>query len=362
MSEVQTITMFCLVCNQGQSVLKDQTMSAKCPRCTAQLVRIDEKAESLTPEKLIGQNLGGCRIITLLGRGNMGFVYKGVQEGLEREVAIKTLPIIEKYSSHLRRLAYEAKVIAKLEHPNIVQVYDIGSDKGFVFIVMQLLQGKTLSDEIKDGVMPLDQVLSIVTLAAKGIGHAHSRGIIHRDLKTENIMLLTDGGVKVMDFGLASDPDLLDEMNDRIAGTPFYIAPEVWVRKDWDHKSDLYSLGVIFYYMLTGRRPFYATTIHDLMYKHLKVHPISPTAINKSIPESVVAIVRKLISKEPEKRYHDAEELIEDIELFRRGEIPRAENQHETIKICGLCESPNTASAKRCKVCNEPLTREKPTL
>ncbi len=361
MPDASQTVMYCLICSERHSVLQSEMKEARCPKCSMSLAPI-ETGQKVSAFELIGQRLGGCRISSCIGQGAMGIVFKAIHEGLHREVAIKTLPVVEKRSGDLRRLVYEARIIAKLEHPNIVQVYDIGTDRGYVFIIMQLLDGITLDDTIKEGLIPLETALSITLQTTSAVGHAHAKGIVHRDLKPENIMILTKGGIKVMDFGLASDPDLYDELHDMVTGTPFYIAPEVWVKKTWDHRSDLYSLGVILYYILTGKRPFYGRLIQDLMYKHLKENPLPPSAINSNVPKSIDAIVRKLMAKEPEKRYQSADELSNDIELYLKGQVPKAVQQFIKLIKCPLCESQNSASLKRCKVCNELLNPEKPSL
>src|SRR6185369_7594885 len=238
--EQDQFIMVCPSCAEKYNVLKGWQGKAKCPADGTLLGEVQKHASvgvaatlggtGDTPDSPIGMEAGGCRIVELIGRGSMGAVYKAKHVGLNRYVAVKLLPSISHDPELVKRLLFEARAIAKLEHPNIVQVYDVGFQRGYFFIVMQLLKGETLEEQLNEsGAMPVPTALDIIKEVAQGLAAAHEKGIIHRDLKPANIMMTEDGRARLTDFGLAQDADNPDGREGLIVGTPYYMSPEQWL-------------------------------------------------------------------------------------------------------------------------------------
>jgi predicted Ser/Thr protein kinase len=358
--------MVCPCCQERYNVLKGWEGKAKCPTDSALLEAAEQGtrigvaatlgASGGEPDSPIGMEAGGCKIVELIGKGTMGAVYKAKHVGLNRYVAVKMLPTISNNPDLVKRLLFEARAVAKLEHPNIVQVYDVGFQRGYFFMVMQLLKGQTLEERLLEmGAMPRETALEIAQDIAKGLAAAHEKGIIHRDLKPANIILTEDGKARLTDFGLAQDPDNPEEKTGLIVGTPYYMSPEQWLGHKADERSDLYSLGIILYHMLTGVRPVQGETVNELMHGHLKVVPVSPRNHDSTLPEGLCAVVRKLIAKPPKKRYPNVEGFLLDLSKARRGEDPEALAEFGAMVKCGFCETLNPVGERKCKVCNEPL-------
>lgn len=306
----------------------------------------------------VGMEIGGCRILELIAHGAMGSVYKARHEGLNRLVAVKLLPSVSKDPELVRRLLFEARAVAKVEHPNIVQVYDVGFQKGYFFIVMQLLRGQTLEQRLAEcGALDVRTALGIARDIAQGLGAAHAQGVIHRDLKPANIVLTEDGRARLTDFGLARDAEETEETQGMIVGTPFYMSPEQWLGHRADERSDLYALGVILYQMVAGRRPFEGESIPDLMQQHLKKAPPSPKEFNAALPEGLCAMIRKMLAKPPARRYPGVPAFLADLERVLRDEDPEAMLEFGRFLRCGFCETLNPVTEKRCTVCREPLHR-----
>jgi serine/threonine protein kinase len=286
----------------------------------------------------------------------MGAVYKAKHVGLNRYVAVKLLPTVSNDPELVKRLLFEARAIARLEHPNIVQVYDVGFQRGYFFMVMQLLKGETLEQRLHDlHSMPPDMALEIARDIARGLEAAHAKGIIHRDVKPANVMLTEDGKARLTDFGLAQDPENQAEQPGLIVGTPFYMSPEQWLGHKADERSDLYSLGVILYTMVTGQHPFQGATVSELMHQHLKVPPPSPQKVDASLSEGLSAFILKCMAKPPRKRYPNAKEFLVELARVASGEDPEALNDFGAKIRCGFCETLNPHTEKKCKVCGEHL-------
>lgn len=365
LEEQDKVIAFCPQCGEKFNVLRPWLGDAKCPTDSSSLLeaRSDESvgvaatlgAKGDVAGSPIGMEVGGCKVVELIAKGSMGTVYKAKHVGLNRWVAVKMLPSVSQNPALVKRLLFEARAVAKLEHPNVVQVYDVGFQKGYFFIVMQLLNGQTLEGRVAEtGVPPLDTALGMVKDVAQGLKAAHERGIVHRDLKPANIIITEDGRARLTDFGLAQDTEHPEDQG-MIVGTPYYMSPEQWLGHKADERSDLYSLGVIFYQLVTGRRPFDGETVNDLMHQHLKVQPRSPQSYDESLSNGLCAVVRKLLAKAPAKRYGNAGEFLKDLEKVMRDEDPDAVQEFGKVVKCGFCESYNPAGEKRCKVCNEPL-------
>ncbi|HYE97502.1 MAG TPA: protein kinase [Planctomycetota bacterium] len=358
------IILTCPACSERYNVLKDWRGKAKCPADSTILSDFSEDSSvgiaatlgDANPESPIGLEFGGCRVVEILGKGSMGAVYKAKHIGLNRYVAVKLLPTVSNDPELVKRLLFEARAIAKLEHPNIVQVYDVGFQRGYFFMVMQLLKGQSLEERLRDQpVLPLETALEIARDVARGLQGAHERGVIHRDVKPANIMLTDDGRARLTDFGLAQDVDNAAEPDGVIVGTPFYMSPEQWLGHKADERSDLYSLGVILFTMATGKHPFQGATVSELMNQHLKETPPSPKSIDDTLSDGFSSMVLKLLAKPPKKRYADAAAFLGDLERVMRGEDPEAIQEFGAVTRCGFCEAMNPATEKKCKVCHEPL-------
>lgn len=260
-------------------------------------------------------HLGRYKIIRALGRGGMGMVYKGVDPMLDRPVALKTIPLDFALSAaEIRqlkeRLIQEAKAAGKLSHPNIVTVYDVGEQEGLHYIAMEYLSGYTLEEFIKKkGQLNYRIAAKIIMRTCEALGYAHSHGIVHRDIKPSNIMLLEDFHVKVMDFGIARlDATSLTQSHVAL-GTPHYISPEQLEGKTADRRSDIFSLGVVIYELLTKQKPFQGENISTLMYRILNYDPPPPSTLDHKIPPVFDQIVAKAMEKKPEERFQDTEEI-----------------------------------------------------
>jgi tRNA A-37 threonylcarbamoyl transferase component Bud32 len=364
--EQDQVMMVCPVCSEKYNVLKEWKGKAKCPTDSSVLAEVAKGASvgvaatlgasSGTPDSPIGMEAGGCRIVELIARGSMGAVYKAKHVGLNRYVAVKLLPSISHDPELVKRLLFEARAIAKLEHPNIVQVYDVGFQRGYFFIVMQLLKGQTLEERITEmKVLPVPTALDIILDVAQGLAAAHQKGIIHRDLKPANIMLTEDGRARLTDFGLAQDAENPDGREGLIVGTPYYMSPEQWLGHKADERSDLYSLGVILYQMVTGHRAFSGETVNELMHQHLKVVALSPKHHDPDLSDGLCAMIKKMISKPPKRRYPHVPEFISDLRKVAQGEDPDALAEFGQLVKCGFCETLSPASEKKCKICGETL-------
>ena len=305
---------------------------------------------------LVGKTIAGCRLVASVARGSMGEVFRGVHEALQRKVAVKVVGVDAQAQDTLDKLLLEARALAKLEHPNIVHVYDVGVQDGLFYIVMQFLEGRTLRDLFDEmGAMPTDEVYSIIGDVARGLGAMHQAGLTHRDLKHENIMVTPEGKAKIMDFGLVRVAGAQDAYQGFVVGTPPYIPPEIWVNRPADGRSDLYSLGVMLYSLLTGVYPFRAKSPEEYAQMHLKSTPKNPVLLRSEIGEELAAVTLKLLARNRSDRYPALEDFLRDFESCRRGAAPEALKSTGRRVKCGFCESVNPAKATKCSVCGEAL-------
>ncbi|WP_295153574.1 Stk1 family PASTA domain-containing Ser/Thr kinase [uncultured Ruminococcus sp.] len=269
----------------------------------------------------IGKKLDGRYEITeLIGVGGMADVYKAQDVMEDRPVAVKILkPEFSGDEEFLRRFRNESKAIAVLSHPNIVKIYDVGFTDEIQFIVMEYIDGITLKEFIEQqGVLKWKDALHFITQILRALQHAHDKGIVHRDIKPQNIMLFTDGTIKVMDFGIARFSRIDGKtLSDKAIGSVHYISPEQAQGEMTDERSDIYSVGVMLYEMLTGRKPFDGDTAVNVALKHMQENAVPPREIMPSIPEALEEIVIHAMEKQPAQRYQSAAEMIRDIDTFK---------------------------------------------
>ena len=259
-------------------------------------------------------------ILELIGSGGMANVYKARCHRLNRLVAIKILKSdLADNADFRRRFHDESQAVAQLSHANIVSVYDVSTNPDREYIVMELIDGITLKQYMeRRGRMDWRESLHFITQIMRGLSHAHSRGIIHRDIKPQNIMVLRDGSVKVADFGIACLANQGQTLTQEALGSVHYISPEQARGDRIDARSDIYSAGVVLYEMLTGRLPFEGDSAVSLAIQHLSSVPLAPRDIDPSIPEPLELICMKAMNSDPNKRYASADAMIEDLEKFRR--------------------------------------------
>ena len=259
-------------------------------------------------------------ILELIGSGGMANVYKARCHRLNRLVAIKILKSdLADNADFRRRFHDESQAVAQLSHANIVAVYDVSTNPDREYIVMELIDGITLKQYMeRRGRMDWRESLHFITQIMRGLSHAHSRGIIHRDIKPQNIMVLRDGSVKVADFGIACLANQGQTLTQEALGSVHYISPEQARGDRIDARSDIYSAGVVLYEMLTGRLPFEGDSAVSVAIQHLSSVPLAPRDIDPSIPEPLELICMKAMNSDPNKRYASADAMIEDLEKFRR--------------------------------------------
>ncbi|HSM12869.1 MAG TPA: serine/threonine-protein kinase, partial [Thermoanaerobaculia bacterium] len=288
---------------------------------------------------MIGRTLSHFKITAKLGEGGMGEVYRAEDTQLGREVAIKVLP--EAFSSDADRLARferEARAIAALSHPNILAVYDFGSQDGSTFVVTELLDGETLRDRLADGPLPSRKAAELGRQIAQGLAAAHDKGIVHRDLKPENLFVTREGRVKILDFGLATAPGeggsgerpLDTEAATRtsltapgtVMGTVGYMSPEQVRAEPTDHRSDIFSLGSVLYEMVTGVAPFRRETKAETMTAILKEEPAEPAELGADVPPALATIILRCMEKRPDERFHSAHDLAFSLQALSDSVAP----------------------------------------
>ncbi|MDQ5877419.1 MAG: eukaryotic-like serine/threonine-protein kinase, partial [Pseudomonadota bacterium] len=260
------------------------------------------------------QKLGKYEIRRELGKGAMGVVYEGWDAGIGRRVALKTVRRDQleggEAAELLSRFKREAQAAGRLNHPNVVAVYEYGEDEGTAFIAMEYIEGRELKDIFdKNERVKLPDVLQLMTQLLDAIGHAHANGIVHRDIKPANVFLLPDGRLKVGDFGIARMESSNLTQAGSVLGTPAYMSPEQFMGQTVDGRSDLFSAGVILYQFLTGEKPF-TGQLTTIMHKVLKEDPIAPSELNVQVPAGFDGLIRKALAKRPDERFQNAQAFI----------------------------------------------------
>jgi serine/threonine-protein kinase len=280
---------------------------------------------------MIGQLIAHYRIIEKIGSGGMGEVYLAEDTKLKRQVALKFLPRQLTADPQAReRFEREAQAAAALNHPNIVTIHEIGEHEGQVFIAMEYVEGRTLKELIAVNRtpstinrLPISQVLEIATQICSGLAAAHEKGIVHRDVKPENILVDKDNHVKILDFGLAKLKGVSSlTKGSSTLGTVHYMSPEQTMGQDVDHRTDIWSLGVVLYEMLTAKPPFKGDYEQAVIYSILNEEPTRATTIRKDIPPEFDRILEKALAKEPEERYQHADDLLVDLKHLKRDSRP----------------------------------------
>ena len=279
-------------------------------------------------QSMVGREIGSYKILALLGKGGMGEVYRAEDTRLRREVAVKMLPAaFATDADRLRRFEQEARAAGRLNHPNVLAIYDVGTHEESPYIVSELLEGETLRDRMKGTALPPRKAMEYALQIARGLAAAHEKGIVHRDLKPENLFLTKDGRVKILDFGLAKllpklNPAMGSEVSTQmlktgpgtVMGTMGYMSPEQVRGEAADHRSDLFTFGAIFYEMLSGRRLFQGKSAIETMSAILKEEPPELSKTTSNIAPGLEHIVRRCLEKTPEQRFQAASDLAFDLE------------------------------------------------
>ena len=283
-------------------------------------------SKSISPDTVIGH----YRVVSLIGEGGMGEVYLAQDTKLDRKVALKILPAdLSENQDRMRRFVQEAKAAAALNHPNILTVHEIGHFENLRFIATELIEGQTLRARLRGNPLPLHEALDVALQVASALNAAHDAGIVHRDIKPENIMLRDDGLAKVLDFGLAkliekksepASPEDVTRVHNKtssglVMGTVAYMSPEQARGKRIDSRSDIWSLGVVMYEMLTGRTPFAGETTSDAI---ATILTRDPAPLDKNRPAELQRIIRKSLQKNADERYQTIRDLQLDLKALKR--------------------------------------------
>jgi serine/threonine-protein kinase len=279
---------------------------------------------------LLGHQLDHFELQTLIGGGGMGAVFRARDTRLDRTVALKVIPRVGDDPELQRRFRNEAQSAARLDHPNIARVYDVGQHRGWHYIVFEYIEGTNLRDLVeRDGLLGVDEAVYFTRQVAEALEHANRRGVTHRDIKPSNVLITPDGQVKLVDMGLARAQQL-DVTDDRTAsgvtlGTFDYISPEqAKDPRDADVRSDIYSLGCTLYFALTGKPPYGGGTVLQKLLSHGSAPPPDPRAVRNDLSEHLVAVLHKMLAKQPSERYRRPVDLIADLyQLAKREHLPR---------------------------------------
>jgi predicted Ser/Thr protein kinase len=271
------------------------------------------------------QTVGRYEITGELGRGAMGVVYKALDPTIGRTVALKTMRLdVHGLDAQemVRRFQNEARAAGVLNHPNIVTIYDAGEEDGIFYIAMEFIEGTTLHELLAEQrVLATDEVLQLTRQICRGLDYAHSNGIVHRDIKPANIMITANGTVKIMDFGIAKSGGQVTNTG-QVLGTPNYMSPEQVKGRPLDGRSDLFSLGVILYEMMTGEKPFVGQNVTTIIYKIVNETPITPRDLDVTVHPGLSAIVTKALAKAPDDRYQTGADLVRDLENYKLAAGP----------------------------------------
>ena len=312
-------------------------------------------------DQYIGRMLDNrYELLELIGRGGMANVYKAKCHRLNRMVAVKILKSdLAESADFRRRFRDESLAVAQLSHANIVSVYDVSRSDDLDYIVMELIDGITLKQYMeRRGKMDWREALHFITQIMRGLSHAHSRGIIHRDIKPQNIMVLRDGSVKVADFGIACLANASQTLTQEALGSVHYISPEQARGDRTDARSDIYSAGVVLYEMLTGRLPFEGDSAVSVAIQHLSSVPLAPRDINPDVPEGLELITMKAMNPNLDKRYVSADAMLEDLERFRKD--PHVDMEYIRTELAENTDSDPTQPLPTAEVAAKAARLKKP--
>jgi serine/threonine-protein kinase len=280
--------------------------------------------------------IGRYEIVEELGHGSMGVVYKARDPLLDRIVALKTVGLAlsrEEAEAFEQRFYREAKSAGRLSHANIVTVHDVGKSDAVAYIAMEFLRGQSLREILDSGVvLPIEKIVHIAAQVADGLAFAHASGIVHRDIKPPNIMVLDSGVVKITDFGIALLPTGSRTLAGTVFGSPKYMSPEQVVGRPVDGRADIFSLGAVLYEMLTGFAPFFGGDLEAVLYQVINEMPAPPSTRNKSLPPAFDHIAARALAKHPEDRYSDARAFAADLRNFRELRPPVAPADQRTLE------------------------------
>lgn len=300
--------------------------------------QVDRIRSMIRESKDVSSQIPGYKILGKLGSGAMAVVYKAKQISLDRVVAIKVLPkkFVQK-SDYVERFYKEGRIAAKMNHNNIVQAIDVGEVGGLYYFVMEYVEGRTLYDDLSKGkIFSEEEAIDIILQLVSALGHAHSQGLIHRDVKPKNIMINKENVVKLADMGLAretSDIKAAKHEQGKAFGTPYYIAPEqIRGLVDIDGRADIYALGATLFHMVAGRVPFEASSPSEVMKKHLKETLTPPDHINTALTAGISEVIEVMMAKDRDDRYRNMEELMMDLRAVREGRPPLLARQKFNVE------------------------------
>jgi serine/threonine protein kinase len=280
------------------------------------------------------RSIGRYFIKEVLGEGAMGIVYKGYDSSIQRHVAIKTIrrEILAADSSgeFIARFKREAQAAGRFVHPNVVTVFEFGDHEGMPYLALEYVAGRELKEVLAEAPLDLDSIWRIFAQVLAGLGVAHSSGVVHRDVKPQNIFVMPNGVTKVGDFGIARIDESGFTRTGTAIGTPSYMPPEQFAGAKIDNRSDLFAACAVLYEMISGKKAFTGTNITDVMYSVLEKDPPDLREINRKIPPALASVVKKGLSKRPEDRFQSAEELSEALEVAFSGGVPNLQTKRST--------------------------------
>jgi serine/threonine protein kinase len=273
-------------------------------------------------ENLTGRQLGPYQVVAPLGEGGMASVYRAYQPSMEREVAIKILP--RQYSQspeYLARFKQEARLLARLQHPHVLPVFDFGESDGYTYITMPLVAGGTLKDLMTSKPMPIERAATIVSQVGDALDYAHASGLVHRDIKPSNVLIDERGNALLMDFGIARMVEATTRLTQvgGVVGTPIYMSPEQSAGKSIDTRSDIYSLGIVLFELLTGHVPYNAETPLAVMFKHVNDPLPMPRSLNAALSDALEKVLLKALAKQPGDRFQTMSEFVS---ALRHASLP----------------------------------------
>jgi serine/threonine protein kinase len=297
------------------------------------------------------EQIGRYEIKSELGRGGMATVYRGYDPRFEREVAVKVLPpeLLHADPQFRMRFEREAKIIAQLEHPSIVPVYDVGEENNQPYFVMRFMSGGSLTDRIKAGVFTVEQAMKTIEQVAPGLDEAHAKGIVHRDFKPSNILFDNKGAPYISDFGIAkmTQSQAGSVTGSAIIGTPAYMAPEQAQGSQVDGRADIYALGIILYEMLTGKQPYEADTPMGVAIKHITDPVPHILDANPNLPYDIEEIIQKAMAKDRDDRYATAQEMVDELREIVRGEKSTGKTVSKRTAVRTVPAQPKTAAHRQ---------------